>query len=136
MNDFKNKLMRFMYGRYGTDQLYIALIGLYFILFAVNLFVHSNILNILTWILLIITFYRTFSKNIYRRSKENQVFLRLWNPIKAKISLTARRFKDIKTHRYRTCPNCKKVLRLPRKKGKHTVSCPACHKDFKVNILF
>ncbi|WP_238883882.1 hypothetical protein [Clostridium sp. YIM B02551] len=136
MGDFKNKLIRFMYGRYGTDQLYIALVIASFVLMLINSFIHSNILSIFIWVVLIFTFYRSFSKNIYKRRRENQMFLKLWNPIKAKSSLTFRRLKDFKTHRYRKCPHCKKVLRLPRKTGNHTVNCPVCHNDFKVRILF
>ncbi|ERK30298.1 hypothetical protein [Clostridium intestinale] len=136
MKDFKNKLIRFMYGRYGTDQLYIAAIALYFILVIAYSFIRSPIIIGLSWVVLILTFYRTFSKNIYKRQRENQMFLKFWNPIKSKFSLTFRRLKDIKTHRYRTCPHCKKVLRLPRKTGNHTVTCPACRNDFKVKIKF
>lgn len=136
MKDFKNKLIRFMYGRYGTDQLYIATIALSFILVIANSFIHSPIIRGLLWVVLALTFYRTFSKNIYKRQRENQMFLKFWNPIKAKFTLTFRRLKDIKTHRYRTCPHCKKVLRLPRKTGNHTVNCPVCRNDFKVKIMF
>lgn len=136
MNDLKNKFIRFMYGRYGTDQLYIALIITCFILMLVNKFVHSNILSILLWVILILTFYRTFSKDIYRRRKENNMFLKIWSPIKSNASVQIRKMKDIRTHRYRKCPHCGKVLRLPRKSGKHTVTCPVCRKDFKVRILF
>ncbi|WP_238906997.1 hypothetical protein [Clostridium sp. YIM B02506] len=136
MKDFKNKLIRFMYGRYGSDQLYIASIALSFILVIAYFFIPSPIIRGLSWVVLILTFYRTFSKNIYKRQRENQMFLKFWNPIKSKFSLTFRRLKDIKTHRYRTCPHCEKVLRLPRKTGNHTVNCPACRKDFKVKIMF
>ncbi|MBL4933188.1 hypothetical protein [Clostridium paridis] len=136
MGDFKNKLIRFMYGRYGTDQLYIALVIASFVLMLINSFIHSNILSIFIWVVLIFTFYRSFSKNIYKRRRENQMFLKIWSPIKAKSSLPIRRLKEFKTHRYRKCPHCKKVLRLPRKAGNHTVNCPVCHKDFKVRILF
>ncbi|MDD7794363.1 hypothetical protein [Clostridium sp. 'White wine YQ'] len=136
MGDFKNKLIRFMYGRYGTDQLYIALVIASFVLMLINSFIHSNILSIFIWVVLIFTFYRSFSKNIFKRRRENQMFLKIWSPIKAKSSLTIRRLKEFKTHRYRKCPHCKKVLRLPRKTGNHTVNCPVCHKDFKVRILF
>ncbi|MFR2916862.1 MAG: hypothetical protein ACLTKQ_08005 [Acutalibacteraceae bacterium] len=39
-----------------------------------------------------------------------------------------------KTHVFKKCPGCKAVLRLPRKKGKHTVNCPHCHKNFTVHV--
>ena len=54
MKDFKNKLIRFMYGRYGTDQLYIATIALCFILVIANSFISSLIISGLLWVVLIL----------------------------------------------------------------------------------
>ncbi|MFA6941727.1 MAG: hypothetical protein WCQ54_12255 [Clostridiaceae bacterium] len=136
MRNFRDKLVQFMYGRYGADQLYYALIVIGLILIVVNSFSHSTIMETLIWVLLILMTYRSFSRNIYKRRSENDKFLIIWNPVKAKVSLTIRRIREIKTHRYRKCPNCKKVLRLPIKKGKHTAKCPCCHNEFEVRILF
>ena len=140
MGNFKDKLARFMYGRYGTDQLYNALNVLCLVLIVFNFFIHSTILTTIISLSLfaVLTFmiFRTLSKNIYKRRSENEKFLKLWRPFKAKSSFTIRRVKEIKTHRFRRCPHCKKVLRLPRRTGKHTVNCPCCHKDFELNILF
>ena len=33
---------------------------------------------------------------------------------------------------YKKCPNCKQKIRLPLKKGKHTVKCPNCSYKFEV----
>lgn len=46
MGNLKNKLTQFMYGRYGTDQLYIALIGAYFVLIVANTFISSTVISI------------------------------------------------------------------------------------------
>ena len=136
MGNFKEKLARFMYGRYGTDQLYNAMNVICFILIIFNLFIRSPIVSILLFTVLILMILRTLSKNVYKRRSENEKFLKLWRPVKAKGTFTIRRFKEIKTHRFRRCPHCKKVLRLPRRTGKHTVNCPCCHKDFELHILF
>lgn len=85
---------------------------------------------------LIFMLYRIFSRNVYARSRENEKFLKIWNPIKANGILTIRRIKEIKTHRFRKCPHCSTMLRLPRKTGEHTVECPRCHHDFEVRIRF
>ena len=37
MGKFTDKLSRFMYGRYGADQLYVALFVLYFVVLVINL---------------------------------------------------------------------------------------------------
>lgn len=136
MGNFKDKLARFMYGRYGLDKLNYALIGAYFVLIVANSFTRSTIIDILTWAILIWMIFRTYSRNIFKRRLENEKFLKIWNPVKAKGALTIRRIKEIKTHRFRKCPHCQKVLRLPRKTGKHTVKCPSCHKEFELRILW
>ena len=33
---------------------------------------------------------------------------------------------------YKKCPKCKQKLRLPLKKGIHTVKCPNCKEKFEV----
>ena len=35
---------------------------------------------------------------------------------------------------YRRCPGCRVTLRLPKRKGKHTVVCPKCGRRFEVKI--
>ncbi len=135
MEKFKYKLARFMYGRYGADQLYYALIVMCVILAIVNDITKSVIINVLSIALLIWTVFRVLSRNIYKRRAENEIFMKVWNPIKPKFSLALCRIKEIKTHRYRKCPHCKKVLRLPRKTGKHAVECPCCHNEFQVKVL-
>ena len=45
-------------------------------------------------------------------------------------------------NQYKVCPKCKQKIRLPLKKGKHTVKCPncgnkfdvTCHKDEKIKV--
>ncbi|HBF36411.1 MAG TPA: hypothetical protein DDW50_03735 [Firmicutes bacterium] len=136
MGNFKEKVARFMAGRYGIDQLYYALIGIYFVLIVANALFHSAVINILMWAVLVWVIFRTFSRNVYKRRLENEKFMKIWNPMKAKVFLTIRRIKEIRTHRFRKCPHCKVILRLPHRTGKHTVECPCCHHDFKVRILW
>jgi hypothetical protein len=135
MEKFKDKLARFMYGRYGADQLYYFLIVVCVVFVIANNIVKSAVISILSMAFLIWTIFRVFSKNVYKRRAENEKFMKIWNSIKSKFSLTIRRVKGIKTYRFRKCPNCKKVLRLPRKRGKHAVECPCCHNEFQVKVL-
>ena len=135
MGKFKAYITRLMYGRYGIDQLYYAMIAVCFALLIANMFINSTILGLLIWPILILTMYRSFSKNSYKRRMENEKFLKVWNRIIASYKLSLRRIKEIKTHRFRKCPHCKKTLRLPRKVGKHTVKCPICHQEFEVRVI-
>ncbi|HWQ74287.1 MAG TPA: hypothetical protein VN441_03140 [Syntrophomonas sp.] len=139
MKNFKDKLVRFMSGRYGIDQLYYALLAVFFVLAVADALIRSPtisaLLGILIYGVLIWMVFRTFSRNVYQRRLENEKFMKLWNPVKARSSLTIRRIKEIKTHRFRQCPHCQAILRLPRRAGKHTVKCPRCHNKFEIRIL-
>ena len=122
MNWFK----RFMVGRYGTDQLSMALMGIWIFISILSRFTGNRIINIFYIIMPIIIFYRIFSKNIAKRYQENMKFLRVWNPIKNKVKTKIQRVKDLKYYKYFKCSNCKQTLRVPRKKGKISITCPKC----------
>lgn len=124
-----------MIGRYGMDELYFGLFGLWFVVVIVNGLVHSAFLSLLGTAILVFMFYRFLSKNAAKRRQENAAFLKLWNPVKGWSILQRDRFRDRKNARYRKCPHCKAILKLPNRKGKHTVVCPKCHERFDVTIL-
>jgi len=129
---FINKFQKFMYGRYGVDDLTKFIFYVYFILILINLFIKSYVLTILELFLIIIIIYRTLSKKIYKRSDENVKFMSIKNKFKLKS-----RPKDTDTHIYRRCHHCNRVLRLPipEKKGIKHVKCPDCHKKNRFIVL-
>ncbi len=136
--DLKNKLIAFMYGRYGTDALSyfmwaISIVLSFSVLFIPG-FIIKLIIQLVSATILVLVFLRIFSRNLTARRSENTKFLRLTKPITSFFKLTFNRFKYRKTHVYRKCPHCKNTLRLPKVKGKHGVKCPACKKSFDVNI--
>ncbi len=130
----KQRLAAFMYGRYGADNLYNFMMVLYLILIVLNIFLRSFILSLLELALIFLVFYRFFSRNIYKRSAENRKYLNIKSKIKGFFSLSKSKARDRKTHIYKKCPSCNSVLRLPRKKGKHTVKCPKCSNRFEVKV--
>lgn len=134
LNKLKWKFTRFMYGRYGVDQLYKASVLLFIVLQVLQVFVQNFFLNVLIFALIFWTFYRVFSKNIYARQKENQIFLKFTRAIKSKGKLFVRRLKDIDSYRYRKCSACNTTLRLPKKRGKHKARCPKCGHLLEVKI--
>ena len=131
---FTDKLIRFMYGRNGNDKLNSVLFWVYFALLIINILLKSVILWIIELILVAVYLFRFLSRNIYRRQKENRAFLKVWNKISGFFKLQKNKFRDRKTHVYRKCEHCRAVLRLPKKKGKHTVRCPQCNKTFRIKI--
>lgn len=133
------KIQRFMVGRYGADQLWRALIIFYLIAIVITNIVYrfSKVayysLSVLSLAILVFAVFRVFSKNIEARRKENQEWLRITGEIRQKFIFAKERNKQRKTHKFVKCKKCKKVLRLPKNKGKLNVSCPHCHNQFVVN---
>ena len=134
--NFINKLQRFMYGRYGIDDLYKFLFKVYIILLIINIFIHHYILFILETILIIIIFYRIFSKKIYKRNKENQIYLKMRNKIVQPFKNIKKKYHD-KNHIYKKCHHCNVILKLPLPESrgiKHT-RCPKCKKRLTIITL-
>ena len=134
----RSSISRFMYGRYGIDKLYYFYFAIYFILVFIGMLTDSAIIyavtNIASTLLLIYMFFRVFSRNISKRYAEGQKFERVWNKVTSFFKLQRNRFRDRKTHVYRRCKHCKAVLRLPKRKGKHSTTCPRCGRIFNVKI--
>lgn len=139
MNKFRYKLIKFMEGRNGVDKLTSWLFVFYVIVGLIRAFIRNPIAgHIISGFMAVIFLYaifRTLSKNIYARQKENYAFSAFITKITPHFTLLRDRIKDIRTKRYRHCPQCRKVLRLPYKRGKHNVRCPVCGTDFDVHIL-
>ena len=127
-----NKLRTFMIGRYGIDELYKVLLIIYSLLLIINIFIRSKIITIIELLLIIIMIYRVLSKNIKQRRKENDLYLKIKNKILSIYNYNKKKYKDRNTYMYKKCPKCKQKIRLPLKKGKHTVKCPKCSNRFEV----
>lgn len=132
---FKEKLLRFMFGRYGADQLGNFMMWTYIVLLVVNIFVKSLIIYTLALVLMILTIFRMFSKNINARNKENLKFLSIRKKITSFFKLQRDRVRDMRKKVYKKCPSCKAIVRLPRQSGKHSVVCPSCKNRFSVKIM-
>lgn len=125
----KEKLYRFMQGRYGSDQLNRFLMILVIICFAVSLF-GVRPFYLLGIVLLIYAYLRMLSRNIYKRSAENSAYLRYEYKVKQKFAKLKRDIKQRKTHHIYKCPSCKQKIRIPRGKGKIEIRCPKCGQTF------
>lgn len=133
---FINKLHKFMYGRYGPDDLYKFLFKIYVIMFLINIFLNNRIITLLELLLVFIIFYRFFSKQIYQRSDENKKFLKFKNKILRPFVNIKRNIND-KNHIYKKCRKCKTVLKLPlpMKKGIQHAKCPECKRKVTLFTL-
>lgn len=140
LSSIRIKAVAFMQGRNGVDILCYVSLFVYCLLAFVRIFFRRHVVayRIIGGVMLLPIIYMLFrimSKNVGKRQLENEKARQIWLRIRPKLILFKDRIKDIRTKRYRTCPGCKNVLRLPYSRGKHTVRCPRCGKEFKVRIL-
>lgn len=126
----RNAIARFMYGRYGGDQLNLFLLGLYVALYLVYLVTHLAVFSWLSLALIVVALYRMLSRNPQRRRAENAKFMSVAGPVIRWFHLRRTMHRD-KEHRYFKCPNCGQQLRVPRGKGRISVTCRACGATFE-----
>ena len=119
---FSAAFRRFMMGRYGTDKLNTLLLSLGFISCFISVlmgnYLVSLIFTALAYGFMMIALFRCFSRNTYKRYRENRKYL-----------LFKERIRD-REHRYFSCPRCRQTVRVPRGKGKIAITCPKCKEKF------
>ena len=113
---------RFMMGRYGSDKLNTFLLISGVIVSLISAIVPVPIVKIiaffLSYFLMFWAIIRMLSRNTYKRYQENRKFLQF-----------VERIKD-RQHRYYDCPRCRQQVRVPRGKGKISITCPKCSERF------
>ncbi len=129
----KEKFLRFMSGRNGMDEFSRALF-----IAAIVLYVLSNLANwgLIYWLSLILLFYcyyRMLSRNLYKRSEENRMYLNKTANIRYKARAKWAQLKQMRTHHIYKCPTCKQKIRIPRGKGRIEIRCPKCRSTFIKN---
>ena len=87
-----------------------------------SMMISARPLNLIFWVisygLMIWAICRSLSRNIYARYQENRRFLQI-----------CERLKD-RQNRYFDCPKCHQTVRVPRGKGKISITCPRCKEKF------
>lgn len=127
---FFRKLQEFMYGRYGTDKFNVFLLILGLFMSLVGNLSRFSLIILIPYIIYGYAIFRMLSKNYVARRKENDAFLKIWNPIAKWFRFQKRKFDDRKTYTYFKCPNCHQQLRAPKGRGKIQVTCQNCRKEF------
>ncbi len=127
LTNFAMKVQRFMMGRYGGDQLNMALLILSVVVSLVSGFVPMGwICTIVSTILIALVFFRMLSRNTSRRFKENYVFLKVWNPVKNWFRWLYLSVRYMKKNRYFLCPKCGRIACIPKEVGRVTIICKGC----------
>ena len=119
---FSAALRNFMAGRYGNDHLNMALLGVGVVCSLLSMFIRvagaNMFLTLISYIFLGLVIFRSLSRNTYKRYQENRKFMQIFD-----------RLKD-RQHRYFDCPKCRQMVRVPRGKGKISITCPRCREKF------
>jgi hypothetical protein len=133
MQDFFRKLnasfARFMYGRNGVDAYnkFLLIIGLFFDLLS---FTKAGLYFLfVSDIFFLYAIFRIFSRNLVKRSLENQSYMIIANWLRHLWKASMSNAKDHE-HRYFVCPQCHQIVRVPRGRGKLDITCPTCGKEF------
>lgn len=146
----RDRLMRFMQGRYGMDAFSKFLSGAGFGCMLLALVftviggalayrhpVGETVFRVLYWVFWLLgiglfgySLFRMFSRNFTKRQAENTRYSYRMNKVTRKFDGLKERWRDRKTHRYIRCPKCRQQLRVPRNKGKIRVTCAKCGEKF------
>jgi predicted membrane protein len=126
----REKLRQFMIGRYGTDGLnqFLSIASLVLLLIAI--ISRVSLFAYLGAALLIFCYYRTFSRNISKRTEENYKFYTLKDRVDNKFKGWKEQWANRKVYHYYRCPQCRQKLRVPRGRGRIQISCPRCGTQF------
>ena len=121
------KIRSFLYGRNGFDDLAKHTFIASMIMFLVYGFwprgIIKVVLSLIYYLLIGYSWFRILSKNIYKRVEENKKYV-------GELKMIKTRWNQRKTHRFFRCPKCKTWLRLPKGKGKITITCVKCSNKF------
>ena len=120
--NFSNGLRRFMAGRHGSDKLNLTILTVGLVICLVGVLIPvawvRMVCSLVSDALMIWALFRMLSRNIYKRYEENRRYLMLLDQI---------RDRD---HKYFSCPKCHQPVRVPRGKGKISITCPRCKEKF------
>lgn len=126
----KEKLQRFMMGRYGVDQFSKFLNIASIVLLILSMFSRFTLIYLLAIILIIYSYVRMFSKNHAKRYAENNKYLRMTAKFRGFFS-RQKQYRNIqRTHHIYSCPSCHQKIKVPRGKGRIAIRCPKCSTEF------
>ncbi len=119
-------LGQWMRGRNGMDGLCNAILIAAIVCLLIAII---PVLSFFSWIglaLIIWAVFRCFSKNVTKRQRENERFMRILRAPRNGFRSSKMAYDNRKTTKYFKCPGCGATLSVPRGKGKLRVVCPKC----------
>lgn len=126
----RERLVRFMQGRYGVDKFSNFLIILALVLLVLDLFIPFVFLRTVALLLVLYAYFRILSKNHYKRYAENERYMKYYNKVRFFWVRRKSHMEQRRTHKIYKCPSCKQSIRVPKGKGKIAITCPKCRTEF------
>lgn len=126
----RDKLERFMKGRYGQDELNRVLSVSALVLCGVSVITRRLVLSSLSMALVMVCVFRSLSRNTGARFREAEFYFRLKSTLFRFFDNTAERLRQRRTHRIFTCPSCGLRCRAPKGKGRIRITCKRCGAKF------
>ncbi len=130
------RLQQFMMGRYGADQLAGLQLALWLICFFLSVFLKgavSTVFDVIAIFFMIWYIYRVMSRDTYRRSLENQKFLNMTAGIRKTFTRQKNHMEQRRYYHLYKCPTCRQIVRVPKGKGRISITCPKCRTEFIKN---
>lgn len=131
---FREKIARFMYGRYGMDPFGRFLVIAALVLLVASMF-FGGVANWILWVLglaaLVWCYARALSRKYDKRRAENDKYLRAKGAVKRYFASIKTRWTQRKDYRFFRCPSCHALLRVPKGKGRIQLTCRKCGNRFE-----
>ena len=120
----KYKLRAFLSGRNGIDDLGRTLLWGALVIMVLSSLLGITFLYSMSLVLFCYVYIRAFSRNLEKCRRQNEKYLS-WRDFRRL------RFQQRKTHKFYRCPQCKQPLRVPKGKGRISITCRNCGEHFE-----
>ena len=119
-----------MQGRYGSDELNMALFVVFLVFWVISLLTKKSIFYTIGTLFLIYSLYRSFSRDHIKRSAERLWYLKLVDKVKRFPRQLKLRWEQRNTHKFFYCKQCGTMIRVPKGQGQIEITCPKCGNKF------
>lgn len=127
---WSSRLLDWMRGRNGSDELGTCVVAVSFVLLLLNFVTGVRWLSALALVAALYACWRISSTNIAARRAENAKFLSLLGPVAKRLPNRQAPAANAGDYAHLSCPHCGQRVRVPSGKGKIRVTCPSCHEKF------
>lgn len=111
----REKMQRFMWGRYGTDRFNQFLMVCAMVCLLISFF-GGGVFYLVATAVMVYAYFRMFSRNVSKRTLENQWYLKKEMKVRSFFLKKKKELLQSKEYHIYKCPKCKQKIRVPRGK--------------------